>query len=136
VRRNNANFSSTFSRPVSALSSLSLPDPFPTTNNFLQEYFVDVEDVAILHLIALINPDVKSERVFAYAEPWNWNQMLAIFRKNFPDKKFHDDFPGIGKDITTIAQRDRAVGLLKEFGRDGFTGLEESLLRNVEGVGA
>jgi hypothetical protein len=98
------------------------------------EYFVDVEDVAILHLIALINPEVKHERIFGYAEPFNFNQMLAIFRKNFPDKQFHEDFPGIGKDISTITARERAIALLKEFGRDGFRGLEESLLMNVEVV--
>jgi hypothetical protein len=124
---------SIFSHPV-RIQPLTLPNHLKSLIIPFIEYFVDVEDVGIIHLIALTNPDVQSERIFAYAEPFEWNQVLAIFRKNFPDKKFHDDFPGIGKDISTIARRERAVGLLKEFGREGFRGLEESLMMNVEGL--
>ncbi len=35
------------------------------------EWFVDVQDVARLHVAALINPDVKNERIFAFAYPFN-----------------------------------------------------------------
>jgi hypothetical protein len=109
---------------------------FPIANTALTEYFVDVEDVGILHLIALTNSDVQNERVFAYGETFDWNQMLSIFRKNFPNRTFHDDFPGIGKDISTIVPRERAAGLLKDFGREGFKGLEGSLLENLAAVTA
>jgi hypothetical protein len=131
AKRKNVNSSSTSSHHVSA--SVNHHSPKNNTNLWL-EYFVDVEDVGILHLIALANPEVTNERIFGYAEPFDFNQMLAIFRKNFPDRKFHEDFPGIGKDISTIAPRERAIALLKEFGRDGFRSFEESLLMNVESI--
>jgi nucleoside-diphosphate-sugar epimerase len=36
------------------------------------EWFVDVQDVGRLHVAALTNPDVNNERIFAFAEPFNW----------------------------------------------------------------
>jgi nucleoside-diphosphate-sugar epimerase len=36
------------------------------------EWFVDVQDCARLHVACLINPDVQNERIFAFAEPFNF----------------------------------------------------------------
>jgi hypothetical protein len=60
---------------------------------------VDVRDTARLHLIALVAPEVKSERLFAFAEPYNWNLVLKTLRKIYPERKPPQDVPNLGMDI-------------------------------------
>jgi hypothetical protein len=52
------------------------------------QYFVDVQDDARLHVAALLLPEVKEERVFAFAAPFNFNQLFAAFRKAAPQRDF------------------------------------------------
>lgn len=44
------------------------------------QYFVNVQDTARLHVIALIDPACNGERIFAFAAPFNVNDLLAVFR--------------------------------------------------------
>lgn len=88
---------------------------------------VDVRDVGRLHVAALINPTVKSERIFAYSSPFNWNDVLEILRKVYPERQWPENIPDEGKDLSTIERRERSVELLKELGKDGFIPLEESV---------
>lgn len=37
----------------------------------IQEWFVDVQDTARLHVAALVNPNIQNERILALAEPFN-----------------------------------------------------------------
>ncbi|OLN96042.1 Aldehyde reductase 2-like protein 1 [Colletotrichum chlorophyti] len=97
----------------------------------LPQCFVDVEDSAALHIAATLLPDVQDERIFAFAEPFNWDRVLAILRQQNPGHKFSDDFAGI-EYPHDIKPRGRAEELLKRVGRPGWTPLEESLLRNTE----
>ncbi|KAF2454065.1 hypothetical protein BDY21DRAFT_291983 [Lineolata rhizophorae] len=111
-----------------------LTDGFPEMpflKDLPPQYFVDVQDVARLHVAALTFEDVAGERIFACAEHYNWNDVLHIIRKKFPDRTLPDDFPGIGRDKTTVPQK-RPVELLKRFGRSGWTTLEESVMMNLE----
>ena len=98
------------------------------------EYFVDIQDVARLHVAALIHPEISKERIFAYNTPFNWNVVLAALRKQFPDRTFRDDEPGLWDDLSTVEPAKRAESFLREMGNPGFTGLEESLKRNVESL--
>lgn len=98
------------------------------------EYFVDVRDTARLHVAALTNPDVKSERIFAFAEPFNWTQIFSILRRLYPDHvdKIPGDIPNEPKDLSIVETKARSEELLRTFGQDGFIGLEESLRENAE----
>jgi hypothetical protein len=102
------------------------------------QYFIDVVDNAKLHVAVLIHPSVENERLLGYAEPWNWNDVLKIFRGMFPDKTFLEDMD-LGRDVS-IVDNGRALELLKEvYGMEKWTGLEESVKANVEsfiGTGA
>ncbi|KJZ74984.1 hypothetical protein HIM_05470 [Hirsutella minnesotensis 3608] len=89
-------------------------------------YHVDVQDTARLHVAAAILEDVKSERVFGMVDPFNWDQVLDILRKQNPDRKFHDNFTG-GERIINVLPKARAEQLLKDLGRPGWTSLEECL---------
>jgi nucleoside-diphosphate-sugar epimerase len=94
------------------------------------DYFVDVSDDAKLHIAALLNPDVKGERLFGYAEPFNYNDLVKTLRKLHPDHKFPDEIDGIGRDMSTVPNG-RAEELLKPFGLEGWTRLEASLKANT-----
>lgn len=92
------------------------------------EHFVDVRDTARFHVIALVNPAVKSERLFAYAEPYNWSKILDILRKAYPTRKWPDNIPDELKDLCTLTKaRSRATELLQELDRKDFITLEESI---------
>lgn len=97
------------------------------------EYFVDVRDTARLHAAALVNPSVKSERILAYAEPYNWSQILDILRKAYPGRQWPENIPNEAKDLTTVTKaRARSVELLQALGRKDFISLEESVKASAE----
>ena len=79
----------------------------------------------------MIDPSVENERILAYTEPYNWNQLLGIFRKEYPHHKFVEDLAEQGADMSTVSNQ-RSEEVLRHFGKDGLTGLEESLKWTVE----
>lgn len=95
------------------------------------ENFVDVQDDALLHVAAVIHPDVQSERVFAFAAPVNADEVLAILRQLYPSRSFPDNFRA-EQDCSEIEPRKRAEALLRDMGRDGWTSLADSIRRNTE----
>ena len=97
------------------------------------EYAIDTVDCARLHVGALLDSDVENQRLFGYAEPYNWNELLAIFRKMYPNRKFIDDLPEQGQDLSSVSS-ETAVEVLKKFGRPGFTPLEESVKAATEQI--
>ncbi|GME52371.1 uncharacterized protein K452DRAFT_290798 [Neofusicoccum parvum] len=97
------------------------------------QHFIDVQDVARLHVAAAIHPDVIGERIFAWAEPYNFDTILEILRKQNPGIEFVADFHS-GKDLSVVEPRARAEQLLQDLGRQGFTSLEDSIRMNSEGL--
>jgi hypothetical protein len=94
---------------------------------------VDVVDTARLHVAALVNPDFKNERIFGCAAAWNWNDVLAVFRKAYPDKKFLDDMD-LGRDVGKWpTERGREI-LETTFGQANWTSLEDSVKINVSSL--
>ncbi|QDS69750.1 hypothetical protein FKW77_010133 [Venturia effusa] len=98
--------------------------------NIPPQYFVDVQDTAMLHYVALANPRVENERIFAFAEPFNLNDVLAVLRELYPDRKFAQDIPGLEKDLSVIEPASRAEQLLGEVKGSGWTSLKESVRLN------
>ena len=92
-----------------------------------------MKDTARLHASALIDPDVENERILAFAEPFNWNDILAHLRRLRLDRTFPQDIPNAPRDLSTL-DNSRGAELLRAHGRDGFTGLEESIKDNLIGV--
>ncbi|ORY04579.1 aldehyde reductase II [Clohesyomyces aquaticus] len=90
------------------------------------QYYINVDDNATVHVAALIFEDVKDERLFTFASPYSWNDLLAIFRRLYPGKKFIDDIEGLGEDKSIVAD-ERAEYLLKRLKGSGWTSLEESV---------
>jgi nucleoside-diphosphate-sugar epimerase len=98
---------------------------------FPPQYYVDVQDCARLHLAALLLPEVQEERVFAFAAPFTFKEVMAAFRKAAPGHKFPEDLKQDDKHLTTVPNI-RAEELLKKMGREGWTGLEASINNMVQ----
>lgn len=95
------------------------------------DWFVDASDAARLHVAALIIPTVKSERIFAYSQPFNWSDILDILRKAYPERSWPENISDEPRDLSTVESRERSVELLKALGRNGFITLEESVKSNA-----
>ncbi|RFU77475.1 cinnamoyl- reductase [Trichoderma arundinaceum] len=108
---------------------------FSVMDIFPPQYFVDVRDNARLHVAALLDPNVKGERIFAFAREYNWTDVLTILRKLRPDQHFPDNPENEGRDYTEVTPRDRAEKLLQGFyGQTGWTSLEDSLAAGIEDI--
>ncbi|KAI1103609.1 NAD(P)-binding protein [Jackrogersella minutella] len=97
------------------------------------QYFVDVRDNAVLHVAALVYPDVNSERLFAFAQPFNWNDILKILKATFPERKFTEEDPNIGREQSKVAN-ERAEELLKRLTGHGWTSLDDCIKNAAKGL--
>ncbi|KAL8659704.1 MAG: hypothetical protein Q9202_006984 [Teloschistes flavicans] len=111
-------------RAIYQSGDMTLPGLLPPA------WMVDVQDTARLHVAAAIDPEVANERILAYAQTYDFNEVLALLRKMFPAKEFPADTEGLGR-ITGTVDNERGTGLLKRFGLSGWKGLEESVRENV-----
>lgn len=91
-----------------------------------------VQDVARLHVAALIHPDIADERIFAYASPYSFNDFFDIFVKFVRNYKPPEKIPDIDFPLAEIGPRRRAEALLKDLGSPGFVGLEETIVESVQ----
>ncbi|GLA44533.1 hypothetical protein AnigIFM63309_003608 [Aspergillus niger] len=96
---------------------------------FHLEWFVNVEDTARLHIVALLAPEVKSERILACAKPTNWTEIIARLRELRPLSSSIPEPPrNEGEENSDITGSKRAEEYLKRFfNRCGWVTLEESL---------
>jgi hypothetical protein len=92
-------------------------------------WYVSVEDVAQLHVAALLDPELESERIFAMAAPFNWSDVVGIMRKLQPhNSKIPDPPANEGRSLHLFVGVEKAEQILREFcGRPGWTSLEECL---------
>lgn len=113
-------------------SSLSL---YILMHNLYPEWFVNVEDTARLHVIALLDPAVESERIFAFAEKFNWTDIVGILRELRPENKLIPDPPeNEGRDLSELVLAPKAERMIQNFfGRSGWVGLKESVAAGIEG---
>ena len=96
------------------------------------QYYVNVQDTGRVHVGALIFADVKGERLYDFAYPFNWNYLLALYRKLYPNHKFIDDIPDVGRDLSKITNG-RAEEIVKRFGRPGWTNLKDTVRDATQG---
>jgi nucleoside-diphosphate-sugar epimerase len=95
------------------------------------EWYVDVEDAALLHLAVLTLPDVKNERVFAFGQRYCYKDILKIFKKEVPGREFLDTIEEV-EDCGTVDNA-RAEALLKRVGKkEGFSTLEEGIKKWIQ----
>ena len=95
---------------------------------------IDVKDVALLHVAAALDSEVDNARLQAWADYCNWNDVLAIMRKLYPQRTFPDDLPpSIAMSMTSDFSQ--PLALLKKWGhQDGWTSLEDSVADNMKSI--
>lgn len=91
------------------------------------QYYIAVQDAALLHVAALLHPDVQSERIFGFAEPKNANAMLKLYKGLYPSRKFAEEDPEEGEDLAVVVERDRAEELLGWIAGKKWTRMKDSL---------
>ncbi|KAF4957607.1 hypothetical protein FSARC_11246 [Fusarium sarcochroum] len=101
-------------------------------DTFPAAFFVDIEDIATLHVAATLDPEVKNARLQTWGHSTNWNEFLAILRKLRPEKEFMADYPDPYY-LTISTDQSESVALLKKWaGQDGWKSLEDSISEGIE----
>jgi hypothetical protein len=97
-------------------------------------WFIDVEDSARLHVIALLSTEVNSERIFGAAGPFVWSDITAIMKRTEPMNKLIPDPPKNEKaSLGEVVPAQRAESLIRAFfGRPGWTTLEDCIKATVK----
>ncbi|KAK3313647.1 putative aldehyde reductase 2 [Apodospora peruviana] len=103
-------------------------DPMPAS------FYGDVKDVALIHVAAVLDPEVKNARIQSWGHGAHWNDILAILRKLCPHKKFVDDYPD-PQYLKVSLDQTEVIELLKKWSdkpnRNGWTSLEDSIFENI-----
>ena len=87
-----------------------------------------------MHVAAVLDPEVQNERIYAVAEHSNWNDVLAILRKMYPERDIMDDMPDLGRYKGTMGNS-LGLRLMKKWGyQDSWTSLEQGIRENLENV--
>ena len=95
--------------------------------------FVNLQDCALLHLAALVNEDLQGQRILALGEAFDFNKIVDILNELSPENNLPEKLGDSTKPQATI-DTTRETELLKAIGKDGFTGLKESIRLCIEGA--
>ena len=97
------------------------------------QWYVDVEDTALLHLGALTLDDVTDERLLAFAGPYSWTQILEILHRRYPQKILLKTVDESAVDAGEV-DNERSIEVLKKMGKEGFTSLEGTIVKAVDTI--
>lgn len=97
-------------------------------------YYSHVTDVAVLHVAAALDPDVKDQRIQVLAGSFNWDNCLDILRKVYPDHKFVDNFQPENSTLSYKVENDIAPGLVKKWAGRDWISLETCVKETVQGI--
>jgi nucleoside-diphosphate-sugar epimerase len=104
------------------------------TDLFVAVCYVNVRDVAMVHVAAILDPEIKGERLFCWSKPITLNDILATLRRMYPSHQFIDDLPD--QERPRITKDDSLIlSLLKKWAdRDDWISLEETIRDGMEEV--
>ncbi len=91
-----------------------------------------MQDVARLHVAGLLSTTIRDERIFAFADSYSINEFFDIFSKVVPGHKIQEKIAGLEFPLAEIGPRAKAETILREMGRPGFVGLEETITDSVK----
>lgn len=90
-----------------------------------------MKDVALIHVAAILDPEVKNARLLSWGHSTHWNDFLTILRELRPQKKFVDDYPNPSHLKVDVDQSDCLALLKKWGGKDGWRSLKDSISENI-----
>lgn len=92
---------------------------------------MNVEDTARLHVAALLDPKIQSERIFATAGQFNWADVIAIMRRLRPNNSNIPDAPNNDRCRFDFVLSKRAEQILLDFFGSGWVSLEDSVAQGI-----
>lgn len=93
---------------------------------------MDVKDVALLHVAALLDPEVDSARLQVWGINSNWNDLLEILRELRPQRQFIQDYDDPGY-LTITADQSRCVALLNKWaGQKDWKSVRSTVVDSIE----
>ncbi|KAL1297577.1 hypothetical protein AAFC00_006142 [Neodothiora populina] len=98
------------------------------------QWMVNAGDTARLHVAALTDPTIVNERIFAFGEAYNFNDILQLLRVLRPKHDFPIDSGDYGRDFTHVVPRERAEEILVKHFERGFKLLGETIEETLEAV--
>ncbi|KAK0707265.1 aldehyde reductase [Lasiosphaeris hirsuta] len=97
-------------------------------------FLSDIKDVTMLHVAAVLDPGVQNARIQAWGRGCNWNDILAVARRLYPQHEFIDDLPGMTR-LSVTTDESAALRLLSEWtGQDGWRTLEQTVRDGIDSV--
>ncbi|TVY45187.1 NAD-dependent epimerase/dehydratase [Lachnellula occidentalis] len=94
-------------------------------------YFTDVKDVALLHVAAVLDPEVNNARLQIWGQHSSWTDIAAIMRNLRPHQQSIPEFP-TPKYLTISTDQGETLALLKNWGsHGGWIPLEETVADNL-----
>ena len=90
-----------------------------------------MQDNARLHIAALTDSDIKNERIFAFTDPFTWNEILDVLRTLRPNHKLPQYQSNNDKDMSKVLKKDRAEEILSKHYGKKLALLEETLRDNI-----
>ncbi|KAJ9621827.1 hypothetical protein H2204_011743 [Knufia peltigerae] len=94
-------------------------------------FYADVKDVALVHVAAVLDPEVKNARLQTWGRSTHWNDVLGILRKLSPGKLFIDDYPDPYHLKVSVDQSESLALLKKWADKNDWTSLEDSISENI-----
>jgi len=83
----------------------------------------------------VLDGGLENERIFAYAEPFNWTDAIEAIERVRPDGKVKlEKDPNELSDLSKVPNELGAELLRKWFGQDGYKSFDQSMKENLEGV--
>jgi nucleoside-diphosphate-sugar epimerase len=95
--------------------------------------FVDVRDVAAIHVAAMMEETTDGRRLFAAPHKYTANEILAAWREAFPGREILPDFD-FGKQPIVDVEDEESTALIQAFLGRGWLSLKETVVANVQAV--
>jgi len=93
---------------------------------------VDVQDIAAIHVAAILDPEVKHKRLQCWGHHANWNDFLAVLRELRPQREFVNDYPEYFQLSASADQSDFLAILKKWTGQNGYKSLRNSIKETID----
>ncbi|KAH8804381.1 hypothetical protein F5884DRAFT_406298 [Xylogone sp. PMI_703] len=94
-------------------------------------YYTHVRDLAVLHVAAALDPEIKNRRIHAWAMSMNWNDALNSMRLLQPSRQIPGKIPGMGEMEYTVDDG-IAPSLMKKWSGQSWTSLDEGIREMLE----
>jgi nucleoside-diphosphate-sugar epimerase len=98
--------------------------------HFTPNLFINVEDLALLHVGAVLDPELVNERLLAYFRPYNFNDVIEEMHKIDSQRGLPAKMDDPGQTLDTEV-RLRSLEVIRRMGRDGFKPFDQTIAENI-----